>query len=86
MREYCISCSKYMWAPKLPEPKKYYHCNHCHKDILCERGLSISYKYFENNIIEKKVKCSRCGEVLTKHIWPPIPESLKRELLKKTAL
>ncbi|MFW9923147.1 MAG: hypothetical protein ACFFDW_07685 [Candidatus Thorarchaeota archaeon] len=81
-KEVCISCSIYTWPPKLAKPKKYHHCEHCKKDILCDRGLSLKYAYFENGYVEKKAFCITCGNPMLEIIWPGIPTRLERELLK----
>lgn len=81
-KEICISCSIYTWPPKLEKPKKYYHCEHCRKDILCDRGLQATYDYYEDGFIEKKVRCLQCENQMIELIWPRIPEKLERELLK----
>ena len=82
MREMCLSCSIYTWPPKMKEPKKFYHCEHCNVDILCERGLSISYDYFDDGYVEEKAKCIKCNRILLKKSWPIIPSRLALELLK----
>ncbi|NHJ85615.1 MAG: hypothetical protein FK734_09145 [Asgard group archaeon] len=82
MRDTCISCSIYTWPPKMVQPKKYYHCENCNIDIICERGLSISYDYYNDGYVEKKAKCIKCNKLLLKKIWPKIPQKLEREILK----
>ncbi|NHJ40293.1 MAG: hypothetical protein FK731_09700 [Asgard group archaeon] len=82
MRKNCLSCSIYTWPPKMKQPKKYYYCEHCNIDIICERGLSISYEYYEDGFVEKKAKCLLCSRILLKKIWPKIPINLKNELLR----
>ena len=81
-RDVCISCSIYTWPPKVAVPKKYYFCENCKKDILCERGLSSSYDHYEDGFVDKKFKCTKCGGLLLEIIWPRIPEKLEKELLK----
>ncbi|MHA1639066.1 MAG: hypothetical protein ACTSW0_02530 [Candidatus Heimdallarchaeota archaeon] len=82
MRDTCISCSIYTWPPKMNKPKSYYFCEHCNIDILCERGFSISYDYFDDGFVDKKTRCIKCNRLLLKKTWPIIPEKLKKELLK----
>ena len=82
MRNVCISCSVYTWPPKMNQPKKYYHCEHCNFDITCDKGLSITYEYYEDGFVEKKAKCIECNRILLEKIWPKIPPKLERELLR----
>ena len=51
MKGTCISCSIYTWPPRTKEPNVYYHCEHCKMDILCERGLSVTYDYFDDGFV-----------------------------------
>ncbi|HUU78299.1 MAG TPA: hypothetical protein VMX55_08125 [candidate division Zixibacteria bacterium] len=81
-RSVCISCSIYTWPPKVAQPKKYYYCENCKTDILCERGLSSSYDYYDDGFVDKKFKCVKCDGLLLEIIWPRIPEKLEKELLK----
>jgi len=64
------------------QPKKYYHCEYCDIDVICERGLSVSYEYYEDGFVEKKAKCIKCNKILLKKIWPKIPIRLEREILR----
>ena len=81
-REQCVSCSIYTWPPKVATPRKYHHCEKCRTDILCDKGMSVSYDYFDDGFIEKKAKCLSCGELLLEILWPRIPQKLEQEILK----
>jgi len=80
-RKQCISCSIYTWPPRVDKPKKYFRCEKCDIDILCEKVITSSYDYHDDGFIEKKVKCSKCGEALLELIWPSIPKRLEKEIL-----
>ncbi|MGC9781674.1 MAG: hypothetical protein HZR80_20710 [Candidatus Heimdallarchaeota archaeon] len=82
MRDTCVSCSVYTWPPKMKLPKKYYQCEHCNIDIICDKGLSTSYDYYDDGFVEKKVKCIKCNRILLEKIWPAIPVRLEKEILK----
>ena len=81
-RGQCVSCSIYTWSPKVTSPRKYHHCEKCQIDILCDKGMSVTYDYFDDGFIEKKAKCLDCGELLLEILWPRIPPKLEKEILK----
>ena len=80
-RSQCVSCSIYTWPPKVAKPKKYFRCENCNIDILCEKLISSSYDYYDDGFIDKKVKCNKCDGALLELIWPRIPKKLAKELL-----
>ncbi|NHJ87295.1 MAG: hypothetical protein FK734_17660 [Asgard group archaeon] len=82
MRDTCISCSIYTWPPKINKPRKYYYCENCNIDIICDRGLSTTFDYYKDGFVEKKAKCIKCNRLLVEKIWPKIPDKLKWELLQ----
>jgi len=82
MRDMCVSCSIYTWPPKLKAPKKYYRCESCNIDIICEKVLPITFEYYDDGFVGKKAKCIKCNRLLLEKIWPKIPDKLEKELLK----
>jgi len=68
-RNTCVSCSAYTWPPNLDPQNRYHHCEYCYIDILCHLGVGVSYEY-KDDLIEKKVTCTKCGEKLIELVWP----------------
>jgi len=68
-RDTCVVCSNYTWPPNAKQSMRYYHCKYCYMDILCHLGLTTNFEY-EDSLIQKIVKCSKCGETVEEKIWP----------------
>lgn len=68
-RNFCLSCSNSAWSSNIPKPRKYYRCEYCNLDILCDLGLIFNFEYTETSV-NKIPKCNRCGEVVSELLWP----------------
>ena len=68
-RSFCMSCSSYMWPANIKKPRKYYRCEYCNLDVLCDLGLTFNFEYTDTAVI-KIAKCSRCGEEISEYLWP----------------
>lgn len=68
-RKFCVSCHHTPWPASIKKPRKYYRCEYCNLDILCNLGLTFNFRYTEA-LVTKIAKCSRCGEIVSEYIWP----------------
>lgn len=68
-RNSCVACSNYTWSSNIETHRKYFHCKYCNTDVLCKLGAAVSYNY-EEGMIEKILKCSKCDEPLIEMEWP----------------
>lgn len=68
-RNFCVSCSSPSWPANLEKSRKYFRCEYCNLDILCNLGLTFNFLYNDAEVT-KIAKCSRCGAVVSEYIWP----------------
>ena len=69
-RQKCSTCSVYTWPPDMEKPLKYYKCEMCNLDYLCELGLAISYTYSADGLMHKELRCAKCHKPVISAIWP----------------